>query len=60
MTVGQDRVTAVLRFWHSPLVYVRVTSEVVAAVGSDLRRRGVPATVTSADPESPLTLPAAF
>jgi len=58
VTVESERVVARLLFWHSPLVYGQVRSNVVQAVGADLRARGVEATVTSKDPDPPITPPA--
>ena len=57
VTVEPARLTLRLRFWHEPLARVRVTSNVVAAVGDDLRTRGLAGTVTSARPDPPLTVP---
>jgi len=60
VTVESERVVARLLFWHSPLIYTRVSSDVVQAVGADLRARGVNATVTSNTQDAPLTPPASI
>ena len=55
ISVDPERITVRLRFWHEPRADVRVTSDVVAALGEDLQVRQVEGTVTSEHPAAPLT-----
>ncbi|AMB59694.1 hypothetical protein AWU67_13410 [Microterricola viridarii] len=55
VSVEPRRVTARVQYWHHPMRGVTVTSAVVTALAAACAERRLPASVTSALPEPPLT-----